>query len=58
MFYIHLKSSFLGQSTSQDAGKVNKIPFQWFQIVTSTPTNGNSWDLDLFFSAPLGGKNI
>ena len=26
MFYIHLKPSFLNQSTSRDAGKVNKSP--------------------------------
>lgn len=26
MFYIHFKSSFLGQSTALDAGKVNKTP--------------------------------
>lgn len=26
MFYIHFKSSFLGQASAQDAGKINKTP--------------------------------
>lgn len=54
MFYIHLKPSFLGQATSHEARKVNKISLSWLPTVTNPLLRGilgfsiySSWGLQM-----------